>query len=294
MNRIVRFGVALAASASLPAFGGTLRVHAGPARTLAELSAQVRNSIVRPSTPPKRRPNAVIYDLGANAILIPGAGNLPGENGTYFRSDVMLVNYRNIDQVVGIAWLAQGTGSTSEQFSFYTLSARSAVALDDFVGQTLGKQGLGAVEIIGVDSSHNYDLSAYIDATSRIWTAQPGGAGTTSLQLASVSYFDDLDTFPAYAYGMKQTAGFHTNVGIVNLDNTAHTWTVSVNGQNSATTFSVTVPPLSLQQTPLPAGDFGDLWVAFQPQDAGFYWSAYAVSDDNTTGDGWAAHAYQP
>ena len=293
MNRIARIAAPFLFTASLPAFGGTLRVHAGPARTVRDLAAQVRSSGTAAS-PVKRRPNAIIYDLGASALLIPGAGNLPGANGTYFRSDVMLVNYLNASQVVGIAWLAQGAGSATEQFSFYTLDPQSAVALDDFVGQTLGKQGLGAVEIIGVTSAHNYDVNADIDATSRIWTNQPGSPGTTSLQLSSVSYFDSVDTAPAYAYGLKQTAGFHTNVGIVNLDSSAHTWAVAVNGQTGSTTFSVTVPPFSLQQVPIPDGDFGDLWVSFQPVDAGFYWSAYGVSDDNTTGDGWAAHAYQP
>ena len=286
---------ALAFAASLPAAAGTLPVSPGPPRTLAELSVQARRSpVVSAPANAKRKPSAVIYHLGASALLIQGAGNLPGANGTFFKSDVMLVNYLNVDQNVAIFWLAEGVDNTNAQAQFFTLTANKVVALDDFVGQTLGKQGLGAVEIYGVDSSHNYDVNSYIDATSRIWTPQPGGSGTTSLQLASVVLGDLTDNAPAYAFGMKQTTGFHANVGIINLDSSPHTWTVNVSGQNGTTSFTVTVAPNSLQQAPLPGGDFGDLWVSYQPEAAGFSWSAYGVSDDNVTGDGWAATALQP
>lgn len=293
MNRIGMFLAAVACSASVQA-AGTLKVRVGPTRTYAQLAAQVRQSLGTVPVPSKRRRNAIAYDLGSYALLLPGAGNLAGSNGTYFRSDVMLVNYLNVDQDVAITWLAQGADNSNAQAQIYTIPKQSAVALDDFVGQTLQQQGLGAVAIVGVNSSGNLDVNADIDATSRIWTPQPGGAGTTSLQLAAVTTPDLVDNPPAYAFGLKQTAGFHSNVGIVNLDGVAHTFTVGVNGQNASTSFNVTVSAASLQQVPLPDGDFGDLWLSFVPEGAGFFWSAYGVSDDNTTGDGWASHAHQP
>lgn len=293
MHRIGMFLAAVACSASAQA-AGALKVRVGPTRTYAQLAAQVRQSLGAKPVPSKRSRNAIEYDLGYSALLLPGAGNLAGSNGTYFRSDVMLVNYLNVDQDVAITWLAQGVDNSNAQAQIYTLAKESAVALDDFVGQTLQQQGLGAVAIVGVNSSGNYDVNADIDATSRIWTPQPGGAGTTSLQLAAVTTPDLYDNPPAYAFGLKQTAGFHSNVGIVNLDSAAHTFTVGVNGQNTSSSFNVTVPAFSLQQVPLPDGDFGDLWLSFVPEGGGFAWSAYGVSDDNTTGDGWASHAHQP
>ncbi len=292
---IAIFSTAVGLAASLPAAAGTLQVSIGPSRTLAELSAQARRSmIVAAPTRARRKPAAIAEDLGSNAILIQGAGSLPGANGTFFKSDVMLINYNNVAQNIAVAWFAEGADNTNAPLQFFTLNPQSVIALDDFVGQTLGKQGLGAVAIYGVDSSHNFDGTAYIDATSRIWTPLPGGSGTTSLQLPAVTYIDLLGIAPGYAFGMKQTTGFHANVGIINLDTNPHTWTVSVNGQNGTSSFTVTVQPSSLQQAPLPGGDFGDLWVSLVPDVDGTYWSAYGVSEDNVTGDGWAAHALQP
>src|SRR5690242_14323310 len=66
-------------AASLPVAAGTLRVSVGPARTLAELSAQARRSMaVAAPTRAKRKPAAIAEDLGSNAILLQGAGSLPG------------------------------------------------------------------------------------------------------------------------------------------------------------------------------------------------------------------------
>ncbi|MGH9443922.1 MAG: hypothetical protein ACRD16_16780 [Thermoanaerobaculia bacterium] len=284
---------------SLWAFGATLPVNPGPVRTVGEMSAALKNQRPAVAMNGNRRLNAIAADFPSYALLIPGAGNLPGSNGTYFRSDVVFANYLNVDQIVAVAWLAEGQDNSAATFQYLTIPAQRVVSFDDFVGQTLQKQGLGAVEILAVDSSHRLDANAYFDAYSRIWTYQPGGQGTTSLQLPAVSLaFGDLvDNPPAFALGMKQTAQYHANVGIVNLDLIAHTWTVSVNGQSASTTFPVTVPANSLQQVGIPAGDFGDLWLGFQLSDGtltDFSWSAYGVTEDNVTGDGWAAHAIQP
>jgi len=46
----------------------------------------------------KLQPNVVMVDDRQPGFLIPIAGNAPGANGTYFRSDVMISNYRSSTQ----------------------------------------------------------------------------------------------------------------------------------------------------------------------------------------------------
>ena len=40
-------------------------------------------------------------------LLIPAAGALQGQNGTFFRSDITLINYRGADQRVRLQWLPE-------------------------------------------------------------------------------------------------------------------------------------------------------------------------------------------
>jgi hypothetical protein len=108
-----------------------------------------------------------------------------------------------------------------------------------------------------------------------------------------VSLIDSVGAATAYALGNRHDSQFRTNVGIVNLDTASHTWTVGVNGLLGSKTFAVTVPAVSMQQVPLPAGTYGNLVLSFQASVSG-YWSAYGASVDNTSGDSWSSHASQP
>ncbi len=54
---------------------------------------------------------------------------------------------------------------------------------------------------------------------------------------------------------------------------------------------SVAVKPFSMQQVPVPEGDYGALTALFEVGGGEFPWTAYGSSVDNLTGDGWTSQA---
>ncbi|HEX2061531.1 MAG TPA: hypothetical protein VHK90_12390, partial [Thermoanaerobaculia bacterium] len=75
------------------------RVASDPAR-LARLMSQLRDAELSPS--------AIINNRSTRVVVIPAAGNAPGANGTYFRSDVTLVNLNDDEQDVVAFWMPNG------------------------------------------------------------------------------------------------------------------------------------------------------------------------------------------
>lgn len=240
------------------------------------------------------RADVVRLDSDDDSFLIPVAGNVAGNNGTYFKSDITFTNNRSVAQTVGISWLAQGQDNRGAGVDYYSLPANTFVAIDDFVATTLNKSGLGAIVVIAVNSAGAPDTAAQIDGFSRIWTRQPGSSGTVSQALPAVSLTDSIGSLTANVVGLKQSSQFRSNVGIVNFDTAAHTWTIRAAGTGAVTT--VTVPPFSIVQSPLvngSAGSNGNVALEMKSDGFGFWWSAYGTTVDNTTGDGWVTHAAQ-
>ena len=231
-------------------------------------------------------------------IFIPAAGSLQGNFGTFYKSDVMIANYRGLTQRVRVRWIPQGGSGFSTTTQFMNIPANTAVSFTDMVGQTMHYSGLGALEIVARTSDDNIDLNAQLDAFSRIWTPQPNTTlGTVSQNFGGSGIFQIEGNGQAFALGLRQDTGYRTNVGILNADfSSPHTWTVQAVGTNGSTSFTVTVPAFSMVQTNLPSGNYGNLYVIFTPPsdlsdiDS---WTAYASSTDNGTGDGWVSPATQ-
>ena len=223
-------------------------------------------------------PTSQIVGQSQQAAVIPVAGSIQGANGTFFRSDVTLVNRRAQSQDVLVAWLQEGKDGTNAPSYRITVPPSTLNRLNglmnppptifDFVGR-LGLSGVGALVFIGIDSNGNVDPQASINAFSRIWTFQPGSQGTVSQSLSSTG-FTDLGLDQGVAPGLRQDSGFRTNVGVVNLDATASDFTIGAAGDRKSSTFSVHVPPLSMIQVPIPAGDYGSVAAGFVSQRAGF------------------------
>ncbi|HKO00418.1 MAG TPA: hypothetical protein VJ032_01915 [Thermoanaerobaculia bacterium] len=230
-------------------------------------------------------------------IFIPAAGSLQGNFGAFYKSDLMLANYRNVPQRVRLRWIpaqASGFGTTTQSV---TIPANTAIAYDDVVSSLLHYSGLGSIEIVSRTSNDAIDLNGQIDAFSRIWTPQPGTTlGTVSQNFGGMGIFHTEGTAPAFALGLQQDAKYRTNVGIVNIDFfNAHTWAVQVIGIGGSTSFNITVPAFSMVQTSIPSGNFGKLYIMFTPDSSmtGEDWSAYASTSDNGTSDGWVSSATQ-
>lgn len=299
--RHVFAGLLIAATA----FAATATAAPRPFR-LASLKAGESHRIARPQNAPRTageaarkmnrvRANVIGCESSDFSFIFPIAGNVQGNFGTFYRTEITLINYLDTPQVIGVGWLAAGQDNTDEEFTYIELEEGSWTSYADFVGGELGKTGLGAILVVAFDGeTGEIDDLAEVDGTSRIWTPQPNGAGGTSSQsFPSVSVIDSLDSFTAVALGLRHGNGFRTNYGVVNLDSEAHTWTIFGGNGGEAT---LTVPPLSVVQTSVP-GSFptsnGYLVLAFEPNADGFSWSAYASSNDNVTGDGWVMRATQ-
>jgi hypothetical protein len=261
----------------------------GPSATVGD--------VVRAAHAQAVRPQSVITENGTSSFLIAVAINSPGKNGTFFRTDVFLTNNRGIDQEILVGFLPAGVPGAGQGLTRYRLNALTVYSLRDFLGSgtvSLNKSGVGALMVTAVFTGTNSEDSlANIDGADRIWTFESGtSAGTNSFTMSSTA--GSVSGTPiATAVGLRQDAGFRSNVGIVNFDSfSSHTWTVRAVGDNQ-TSFTDTVPALSKQQVAGPPGVTGDLFVEYTPDFGSFFWSAYGVTADNLPGDAWSARANQ-
>lgn len=239
---------------------------------------------------------AVVLPLGSAAqVLIPAAGSAPGANGTFFRSDITIVNLNTHDQQVLLQWLPQaGTGSAMS--TTITIPARFAIRSTDFVRSYLNTSGIGAIIVSGVTAGGAPDSSAALDVVSRIWTNEPGSAGTTSQSFFAIP-LSAVNTSSAAFFGMgdaENADAARVNVGIVNTDPVnAQTFAVALVAHSvTPFTIQVTVPPMSMQQIPATgaSGIVVEILVTNITPAAtkSNLWTAYCSTIDNVTGDAWS------
>ena len=239
--------------------------------------------------------DSVVVPLSAvSSLLIPAAGNTAGANGTFFHSDISLVNFSSHDQLVKIDWIPQSgnMGSTTT----ITIPAQSGIRSADFVAQYLNQTGIGSIMVSGVTASGAPDTSALLFASSRIWTPQPGSSGTTSQSLPAVPV-STVNTQIAALFangGADNPNGYRTNVGIVNLDPiNAQTYLILLPSQTGGATVGgqITLQPLSMQQVSVGNGLAPTQEILIQnitTVGRTNSWIAYGSSVDNVTGDAWS------
>ena len=112
----------------------------------------------------------IVPQTAAPRILIPAAGNAPGSSGTYFRSDIQLLNLRNATQRVQLFWLPQGSSGSGIGPVTMDFAPLSGFTSEDFVTNVMQQTGVGGIEIVGVTEGGQFDSSAQLHVTSRIWT----------------------------------------------------------------------------------------------------------------------------
>ena len=235
----------------------------------------------------------LVQPLGSsNQIVIPAAGNVLGVNGTHFRSEVTILNYRDADQQLQFLWLPQG--GSAVVVGPLTIRARSGVASSDFVGEFLGQSGLGSVVISAlITGTNTLDPSGQIYVTSRIWTPQPGTQGTTSQTFSTIPV-QTLTTNRQAMLGIRRDAQYRLNVGVVNLDSTnSQTFTITLGGALGQTEVAtVTLGPLSMQQIAMNGPVLANPQILVEnvtpTGTRTTRWTTYASSIDNITGDSWS------
>ena len=228
----------------------------------------------------------------AQQYILPAAGSVPGGNGTYFRSDVSIWNLREESQKISMRWLPQGVNGTGIAAVELTVGAYSGIQDQDFVANVMHQQGLGAILLTAVRADGTPDPNARLTIQSRIWTPQPNTLGFTSQSFDAVRVTQISGDRRAIT-NQRNDFRYRMNVGITNFDAQAtRTWQIIA----GAETFSMTLPPMSMNLMSLPRPPNSDTpyLVKVLSTDGGsqFTWVAYGSSVDNVSGDAWTSLAY--
>ena len=238
-------------------------------------------------------------------ILLPVVINASGLNGTFFKTDGFFANFRNSNQEVLLRFVTSGVSGAGQTPIRTSINALTSVAAVDLLGPDSGelaRSGVFALLITAVlPGTNTVDTNGKLLSMFRIWTPQPGSAGTASFG-AWGPPADNIHGFNgAIALGLRQNAAFRTNFALVNLDpvNT-RSWTVTILSAGSPTAIPIALAPLSMQLiavpatiTPSPNGYISILFVPSAAPATDFRWSAFGVTADNVTGDSWLNLATQ-
>ena len=229
-----------------------------------------------------------------SALVIPIAGNTPGGFGTFWKTDLNVINHRDVDQPVLITYSTTGTFFYGSEIEVQlVLPARSTTTFEDVMVTLFHTTGLGVIHI-NPTFYDTYDAGADLDATYRIWTVQPGTRGTMS---QSGSAIHVLELPPGnqtrIVIGAMQDSSFRCNVGVTNINYARRSFRITASSASGSVTTTLTVEGFNTSQVPLPAGNLGYMTVTIEPLDVdeSEWWTAYATSVDNISGDGWLQNA---
>ena len=282
MNRALLIGALLMATPILAApplrHAKPLSIKPGPTWTEAGVAhnlGQVRSFVATETSAP--------------IFIFPVVGSVHGANNTYYRSETTIINNRSVPQMVEMFYFAQGISNCTRPSEIVTLPAQSWSAWDDILQNVFGETGIGSLIVQAIDGNGNFDPTADIDGTSRIWTPSPSGEGTLSQTFPAASFNQSNGQTPLSAYGLRDGEGFYTNMGVLNYANTPRTFTAVVNGLVSSTQFDFSVNDCSFEQFRIPDGDYGIMQLQVTAHDSMGQWYGYGSSVDQVTANNWSS-----
>lgn len=240
----------------------------------------------------------VVPQSAAPQIVIPVTGNAPGANGTYFRTDISVINLRNAAQRVALYWLPQGVAGSAAPDRAIDLNPLSGFSSEDFVGEILGKTGLGAILFVAVNADGTPDPNGLLHVTSRIWTPRPdGSAGTMSQTFPALVRGGSSPSAVKAVFGQRRTGQYRLNAGVMNPASatqrfriTAH---ISTGGGTDTQVTEIDVPARAIQQITVGGTSSGTVQVLIENL-TGLTgeWHGWASSVDNQSGDAWSQIAF--
>lgn len=204
---------------------------------------------------------------GAPRQFIPVAGRVPGANGTFFMTDLRLLNRTPRDVTATVIFTPDGddgrTGFAAVQVS---VPSQSVVALPDIVATTFSTGGLGQIEIDGD-----------VVAVSRTYTRRDGG-GTLGESIPP-----SLGSRAGTWIRLYDTSDFRTNIGFAETDGNAgsiHITLIDAVTGNPITSSTYPIKPYGHLQVPV---NGSSAMMARFESTTGV--AGYASVVDNTTGD---------
>ncbi len=213
---------------------------------------------------------------------IPVVANLPGEAGTFWRSDVSITNVSDTDTTVSLELVPELVGG-APTFDRpdpvrVEIPAGQQVVLSNVVQTRFGLQNVkGALQIYS-------DNGAPLVIGSRTWT--PGSGGTYGQGASGVYVANE-----AWLGGLVQDGFYRTNIGIFWPWDQSATFTIRIHAADGSVVREATVDfgQAGLRQLSLDSGlDVSSLpsgWAEIQCSDDSLGFYAYASRVDQATGD---------
>jgi hypothetical protein len=236
----------------------------------------------------------------ASRVIITAAGDVPGASGTHFRTDLHIINLRNVDQNVAVFWLPYGSSGNSIGPKALRLDSRAGIFSADFVASVLGRSGLGSIEFVALDDVGNEDPNGQLHVVSRIWTPEPNVPnGTMSQTFPAVAVTPQTRSTTKWIFGMRRDGQYRMNVGVVNTSRERQRFRITATPSTPGVPNEVIdfeLPGRSMHQQVMNAtsttGSFQITIVNLSDAENESDWQAWASSIDNITGDAWSQIAF--
>jgi subtilisin-like proprotein convertase family protein len=204
---------------------------------------------------------------------IPIAGRIPGANGTYFTTDVRLLNRGPHDTTATVIFTPSGAnGRTDFGAINVEVGAGQVASLNDVIGTWFGATGIGQLEIDGD-----------VMATSRTYTRAPNG-GTYGETIPPAAERTKREESPLQVMRIRNNADFRTNIGFAETAGGSGTIEVTyfAGGAKIAGDNRYAIGPFGHLQTAVP---FDAVLATIRILEGDAEIAAYASVIDNHSGD---------
>jgi|SRR5687767_2138734 len=194
----------------------------------------------------------------AASVYLPGIARVTGYGSAFFSTDLSIANVGDQAATVEVTFLEHDRDNNRAPSRFLTLAPRETRRISDALGALFGvSESYGALAVEGGDSDR-------IVVTERISTQAGSGVGTVGQQVDALS--DDAFFPSGSILGLRQDAGFRSNVGLFNPEPFEASVTLTLRRSDGAVIGRtiVSVPPLGYVQrnlavlfpeSPMPEGE---------------------------------------
>ena len=222
------------------------------------------------------------HDLWRYYVL-PATVHAPGLAGTYWRTDVTVVNPYNWRSItVYMRFLRADEDNTNAQEHSFNIAAKSSLLMEDAVYSVFGINGNGAIEVYTKDG-------AYFVTSAKVYT---GDSSTFGLTEPGQEYFGhEGDT--TIVSGMMENSRYRGSIGVVNVSSRSVVVEASVydNRGNLRGRKEFNLKRRSQTQVALSkfCNPFNSGYVIFKcltSSSSSLSWIGYGTVTDNTSGDG--------
>ncbi len=143
-----------------------------------------------------------------NAWIIPSTARVHGDGGAFWTTDVTVMNPESTAVGVNLKFLGHGESGLSGPESTFTLAPKSSRVIQDVLLAEFGlSSDWGPILIRTVTGN----------VVVQAQTSTPGNGGTYGQSVPAISRSGAIGTSPRAICGIRQDAGYRTNIVLVNL-----------------------------------------------------------------------------